>query len=138
MWIAQMLRHESYLFFELLLRGETLEEVAGYLYSVRQTLSRRKEMPAENTQLKQLLKEAGIEDQARVERLTRLVEASRSRSSQRFRYACELANRPPALTWKEFHSIRAKWGSDPRPDTLGGIDRQARGGQGSQRRRLRW
>ncbi|MGB7333009.1 MAG: P-loop NTPase fold protein, partial [Terriglobales bacterium] len=118
MWLAQMLRHESYPFFELLLKGETLEEVAGYLYSVKQKLSRRKEAPAENTQLRQLLQQAGIEDRAQVERLTRLVEASRSRSSRHFRYVCELANRPHALTWKEFRSVRARWESDPRPALL--------------------
>jgi KAP family P-loop domain len=118
MWLAQMLRLESYPFFELLLKGETLEEVAGYMYSVKQTLSSRQKMPAENTQLKQLLEQARIEDRAQAERLTRLVEASRSRSSQHFRYICELANRPHALTWKEFHTIGAKWESDPRPALL--------------------
>jgi len=31
---------------------------------------------------------------------------------------CELANRPHALTWKEFRSIRAKWEADSKPAVL--------------------
>ena len=118
MWFAQMLRNESYPFFELLLQSKNLEEVAGYLYSIKQKLSEKKETKEENKQLKHLLQRAGIEDSALVERLTRLVEASRARSSQHFRYMCELANRPHALTWKEFHSLRAQWESDARPAVL--------------------
>ena len=118
MWLAQMLRHESYPFFELLLKGDTLEEVAGYLYSFKQKFSKQEETQGENKQLERLLQRAGIEEPALTERLTRLVEACRSRSSQHFRYMCELANRPHALTWKEFRSIRAKWQSDARPAVL--------------------
>jgi len=118
MWLAQMLRHESYPFFELLLGGDTLEEVAGYLYSVKQKFSERKEKKDENEQLRKLLQRAGIEGPALTERLTHLVEACRSRSSQHFRYICELANRPHALTWQEFRSIRAKWESDARASVL--------------------
>jgi hypothetical protein len=118
MWLAEMLRHESYPFFELLLRGDTLEEVAGHLYSFKQRFSKQKETQEENKQLNDLLQRAGIEDPALVERLTRLVEACRSRSSQHFRYICELANRPHALTWKEFRSIRVRWQSDARPALL--------------------
>jgi KAP family P-loop domain len=118
LWLAQMLRHESYPFFELLLKGDNLEEVAGYLYSIKEKLSERKGKKEENEQLRHLLEQAGIEDPDLVKRLTRLVEASRSRSSQNFRYMCELANRPHALTWKEFRSIRAKWEAESKPSVL--------------------
>jgi len=118
MWLAQMLRHESYPFFELLLQGDTLEEVAGYLYSFKLKLSKKKEAQEENKRLTDLLEQAGVEDSTLVQRVTRLVEASRARSSQHFRYICELANRPPALTWKEFRSICAKWEADPKSTVL--------------------
>jgi hypothetical protein len=119
MWLAQMLRHESYPFFELLLRGNnTLEEVAGYIHSVRQKLSMQIRAEEENVRLEQLMRRAEIKDAALIERLTRLVEACRSRSSLHFRYMCNLADRPQALTWKEFRSIRAKWEADPKPTVL--------------------
>jgi len=121
MRLAQMLRHESYPFFELLLRGDTLEEVAGHLYSFKQKVSKQKGKQEENNELKDLLRRAGIEDSAQVERLIHLVEASRSRSSQHFRYICELADRPHALTWKEFRSIRTKWEAESKPTVLAGL-----------------
>ncbi len=118
MWLAQMLRHESYPFFEPLLSGNTLEEVAGYLYAFKSRYPNLLEKQERNDPLRDLLGQTGIRDQALIERLTRLVEACRARSSQAFRYMCELANRPHALTWKEFRAIRAKWESDPRPALL--------------------
>ena len=121
MWLAQMLRHESYPFFELLLNGDVLERVAGHLYSLRRKVSGQKEMDDEDKQLKQLLQRASIKDPALIERLTRLVEASRSRSSFHFRYMCELANRPHAVTWKEFRLIRAAWEVDAKPAVLTGL-----------------
>jgi hypothetical protein len=119
MWLAQMLRHESYPFFDLLLKGDdTLEAVAGYLYSFKQKLSKRKKTQEDGKQLEHLLQRAGIRDPVLAERITRLIEACRSRSSQHLRYVCELANRPHALTWKEFRSIRAMWDADARPAVL--------------------
>jgi hypothetical protein len=118
MWLAQMLRHESYPFFELLLQDDTLEEVAGYLYSFKQKLSKKEETQEGDKLLNDLLEKAGIADSVLVQRLTRLVEASRARSSHNFRYICELANRPHALTWKEFRSIRASWEVDSKPTVL--------------------
>ncbi len=118
MWLAQMLRHESYPFFELLLKGDTLEEVAGYLHSVKRKFSKHKETQDENKELELLVQRAGIKEPALAGRVTRVVEACRSRSSQHLRYICELANRPHALTWKEFRLIRATWQSDARPEVL--------------------
>jgi len=62
-----MLRHESYPFFERLLTAATLEEVAGYLYSLKERLSEKKGKKEENEQLKQLLQQADIKDPALVE-----------------------------------------------------------------------
>jgi hypothetical protein len=121
MWLAQMLRHESYPFVDLLLEGKALEEVAGYLYSLKRKLSERDKHDKQddpNEQLKSLFEQGNIKDPLLVKRLTRLIEACRSRSSQHFRYMCELAIRPQALTWKEFRVIRAIWESDPKPSVL--------------------
>ena len=121
MWLAQMLRHESYPFVDLLLESKALEEVAGYLYSLKRKRSERAKEDEPNEQLKTLFEQGNINDPVLLKRLTRLVEACRSRSSQHFRYMCELAIRPQALTWKEFRAIRATWQSDPKPSVLADV-----------------
>jgi hypothetical protein len=121
MWLAQMLRLESYPFFERLLKGDTLDKEAGTLYQLLTAPSRDKlqdEGREKNQSLKQLIKESGVDNPVVVQRLTQLIEATRSRSSLRFRYVCELAVRPHAVTWKEFRSLYATWAADRRAPIL--------------------
>jgi hypothetical protein len=121
MWLAQMLRLESYPFFERLLKGETLDEEAGTLYRLLKSESRTRlggEGADKNQGLRKLISESGVKDAVIVDRLIRLIEAVRSRSSVKFRYICEMSLRPHAITWREFRSFYAAWINDARPETL--------------------
>lgn len=116
MWLAQMIRLESYAFFERLLAGDTLDKEAGIHFQFR--IAREKKGEHRNESLRQTIKEAGVNSPATTERLVQLMEAVRSRSSPSFRYVCELATRPPAVTWKEFHSFYSKWKADRKPSVV--------------------
>jgi len=121
MWLAQMLRLESYPFFERLLKGGTLDKEAGTLYQLLTAPSRNKlqdEGQDKNQSLKQLIKESGVENPEVVQRLIQLIEATRSRSSFKFRYIFELAMRPHAITWKEFRLLYATWATARRASVL--------------------
>ena len=125
MWLAQMLRLESYPFFEHLLKGETLDKETGLSFQI---LKGERKGEERNESLRKLIKAARVEDDATSNRLVHLVEAIRSRSSSSFRYACELAIRPPAVTWKEFRLFHTKWKADPQTSTLlSWIDQHAKG-----------
>ena len=116
MWLAQMIRLESYAFFERLLDGETMEKETGAYYRI---VSARENKGKEKDQrLRELIGESGVKDGVTVERLVKLIEAVRSRSSFRFQYVCELAMRPHAVTWKEFRSFYAVWSTDRQASTL--------------------
>src|SRR5260370_29083138 len=121
MWLAQMLRLESYDFVERLLRGNTLDKEAGSLYQLLKAPSRntlKGEGKEKNESLTDLISESGVKNATTITRLIHLVEAVRSRSSVMFRYACELAMRPHAVTWKEFRLLFASWAADRRASVL--------------------
>ncbi len=121
MWLAQMLRLESYPFFELLLQGDILDKEVGMLYRLLESGSRNKlkdEGAEKNRSLRTLIKKSGVKDSVVEERLVQLVEASRSRSSANFRYICELSVRPHAVTWKEFRQFYANWVADSTPEMI--------------------
>ena len=123
MWLAQMLRLESYSFFEKLLRGRTLDQEVGALYQLFGERSRNKLQEKEvdkNKGLRLLIQQSGVKSPVVIERLLHLIEAARSRSTARFRYMCELAIRPHAVTWKEFRHLFATWGADRRLSILSG------------------
>jgi hypothetical protein len=111
-WLAQMLRSESYSFFERLLTGDTLEKEIGQGYQWTKALAQKKlgdEGKDTNDVLKGLMRDVGVDHAPTVARLIQLVEAARARSSHQFRYACELAIRPHAVTWKEFQTLLDEW-----------------------------
>jgi KAP-like P-loop domain-containing protein len=122
MWLAQMVRLESHSFFELLLTTDALDKETGLGYAFRQEMRRRhqdnNEEEEENQSLKELLKRAGVDDPATESRIIQLMEAVRTRASISFRYSCELAERPHAVTWKEFDLLQKIWQLDPNPKTL--------------------
>lgn len=118
MWLAQMLRLESHAFFDALLAPSVLEKETGMGYAFSKERSRGRmgseNEDDENQSLNQLIKEADIDDPELTKRIIRLMEAIRSRASLMFRYSCELAVRPPAVTWKEFRSFQQVWAKDRR------------------------
>ncbi len=118
-WIAQMLRLESYPFFERLLMGNTLDTETGPLSQAIQRRSRSsRDDVDEYKTVKALMQEVGVRDPQLEKRLIQLIGAARSRTSIRFRYMCELALRPHAVTWKEFRLLYEKWRLDRRPSVL--------------------
>lgn len=121
MWLAQMLRLESHSFFELLLTTDALDKETGLGYAFRQEIRRGhqdNEEEQENQSLKELFERAGIDDSATESRIIQLMEAVRTRASLSFRYSCELAERPHAVTWKEFDLLQKTWQLGPNPKTL--------------------
>jgi hypothetical protein len=112
MWLAQMLRLESPAFVDRLLKDDTLDKEVGSLYRLFKTRSTNGlgvEGQEQDDSLVELIKESGVENPLVVRRLTQLVRATRSRASHMFRYVCELAVRPPAVTWKEFSLVFNSW-----------------------------
>ncbi|MGC1414342.1 MAG: P-loop NTPase fold protein [Candidatus Acidiferrum sp.] len=130
MWLAQMLKLESNAFFERLLIGNTLEKEVGTIYKVlRHSSDRRrdKEQGSDDDTIKQLMKDAGVEDPRTKERLTSLIIAIRARASTKFEYICGLAMRPHAVTWKEFRSFFFAWQIERKDSTIKRwIERHAR------------
>jgi KAP family P-loop domain len=122
MWLAMMLRLESYPFFERLLVGTTLED-EGTFYEVRARFSRRMGTDNEkesdkNEGIARLVRDAGVNNPVTEERLIRLVKAIRARASFKFRYMSEMTLRPHAVTWKEFRLLFAAWVDDRRASVL--------------------
>jgi hypothetical protein len=121
MWLAQMLRLESHAFVEKLLAGDALDREAGTLYRLLKAPSRNRleaEGQKKNESLTQLISDSGVDNSAAVNRLVKLMEAVRSRSSYMFRYCCEMAIRPHAVTCKEFRLLFSSWTGDRRASLL--------------------
>ncbi|MGB8476228.1 MAG: P-loop NTPase fold protein, partial [Candidatus Acidiferrum sp.] len=115
MWLAQMLRHESYPFFEQLLTGDKLDKEVGTLYRLLKGGSRNKidGIDQEKDQvIGKLIEESGVKNPRTIGRILRRVDAARSRATPMFRYACEMAIRPHAVTWKEFEALVSRWSRD--------------------------
>lgn len=121
MWLAQMLKLESYSFYELLLSANHLEDEVGQSYRIQQSMSRHSidsgnEDKRKN--LRDLFKDADITDPLLTKRLIQLIEACRARASNKFVYICQMAMHPHAVTWKEFHQCFAFWVVDRSAVTL--------------------
>jgi hypothetical protein len=119
-WLAQMLRLESYAFFECLLMNDTLDREVGGLYRLLKEPNRDRSgnEDEKDRPLKNLILKVGVKDPATVQRIVQLIEAARARASLRFRYACELAASPHIITWKEFRSLEGTWMKTRHASTL--------------------
>jgi hypothetical protein len=60
-------------------------------------------------ELKKLLDESGVTNQGTTARILKLIDAARARATLMFRYVCEMAIRPHAMTWKEFETLFSRW-----------------------------
>jgi KAP family P-loop domain len=118
-WLAQMLRLESHRFLDRLLKGNTLDaEISLHeLHAKRHSRNKSNDEDG-NASLRGLLSELGIEEPDLIFRIRQLVVAARARASMRFRYMCELALRPHAVTWKEFRLLNEAWQADRQPALL--------------------
>jgi hypothetical protein len=121
-WLAQLIRDESYPFFEKLLEGDALEKEIGVRFHFSQSSSRiglKDKTEDKNAGVKRIIEAVGIKDDALSARLIHLVEGVRSRSSAlQLRYNWELTRRPHAITWKEFGGLMERWRAESREATI--------------------
>ena len=120
-WLAEMVRQESYPFFMRLLDGGALESLVGIGYKIRKSERRRKGEDNENNDdadIKKVIDEVGGINEKQSERLIELVNATRMLSGLHLEYNWKFALRPEAITWKEFHELLALWKEAPAPETI--------------------
>lgn len=120
-WLAEMVRQESYPFFMRLLEGDTLDNLVGIGYKLKKDGPKRKlggGVEFDNTDIEKLISEVGGINDQQAERLTQLINATRTLASFHILYNWRFALRPEALTWKEFQALLARWKERQLPDTL--------------------
>ena len=69
-------------------------------------------------ELNKLIADSEVEGVEKLARIRRLINAARARATPLFRYVCEMAIRPHAVTWKEFEILFSEWRADQRPEVL--------------------
>jgi energy-coupling factor transporter ATP-binding protein EcfA2 len=120
-WLAEMVRQESYPFFMRLLDGGALESLIGIGYKIRKSERHRKGEDNEkndDADIKKVIDEVGGINDKQSERLIELVNATRTLSGLHLEYNWKFALRPEAITWKEFHELLALWKKAPAPETI--------------------
>lgn len=118
-WLAEMIRQESYPFFMRLLDGGDLDLLIGMGYTIRRSERRRKgEDTEDNSDIRKVINEVGGIDEEQAERIIALVIATRSLAGLQLQYSFKFALRPEAITWKEFFQLLAQWKGTPVPDTI--------------------
>jgi hypothetical protein len=117
-WLAQMIRQESYSFFVRLLDEKTLEKLAGYEYRFNKSSNKSREESVDNTDIEKLIEEIGGINRAQAERLIQLVTATRTLGGYSLRYNWKFAHHPEAITWQEFHELEALWNKHRTPKDL--------------------
>jgi len=118
-WLAEMIRQESYEFFMRLLDGGELEPLMGIAYKIRRSERRKKgEDKDDNTDIKKLIDDVGGINEQQTERLIELVNATRNLAGFHLEYNFKFALRPEATTWKEFYELLAQWKEAPHPETI--------------------
>lgn len=117
-WLAEMVRQESYPFFLRLLEGKTLDDLAGIGYQVNAQSSRRSAsaQSSGDSEIENLIKEVG--ETSKGDRLIELIKATRSVAGMHLLYNWKFSFRPEPITWKEFESIVALWSRDQRPEVI--------------------
>jgi hypothetical protein len=118
-WLAEMIRQESYEFFMRLLDGGELESLIGIAYKIRRSERRKKgEDKDDNADIKKVIDEVGGINEQQIERLIELVNATRNLAGFHLEYNFKFALRPEAITWKEFYELLAQWKDAPHPETI--------------------
>ncbi len=119
-WLAEMIRQESYPFFMRLLDGGALESLMGIGYQIRRSERRRKgndDETNDNAAIKKVIDEVGGINEKQADRLIELVNATRTLAGFHLQYSFKFALRPEAITWKEFYELLAQWKEAPVPET---------------------
>ena len=120
-WLAEMIRQESYPFFMRLLDGDVLESLIGIGYKFQRSERRTKgedNKTDDNADIRKVIDEiAGINEQ-QAARLIELVNATRTLAGLYLQYNFKFALRPESVTWKEFYELLARWKEAPVPETI--------------------
>ena len=120
-WLAEMVRQESYPLFIRLLESGALDNLAGIGYRLKNSDSGRRsnsQQSANNADIEAFINEAGSVSPKQMERLIELINATRAIAGMRLFYNWKFAWRPEALTWKEFSALLEKWRLDRLPQTI--------------------
>jgi hypothetical protein len=119
-WLAEMVRQESYAFFLRLLEGETLSDLAGIGYQINAHGSRRRgtQDSPDDSDIERLIKEVSGISKNQAGRLRDLIKATRSTAGMNLLYNWKFSFRPEPITWKEFEGVVAAWSSDRRPEVI--------------------
>lgn len=118
-WLAEMIRQESYEFFIRLLDGGQLESLIGIVYKIRRSERRKKgEDKDDNADIKKVIDEIGGINEQQTERLIELVNATRNLAGFHLQYNFKFALRPETITWKEFYELLAQWKEAPHPEMI--------------------
>jgi hypothetical protein len=121
-WLAQMVRQESYPFFMRLLDADTLDSLIGIGYKLRNSEHRRRSKDNEvndNADIRKVIvAEVGGINEKQAERLIELVNATRQLAGFHLAYNWKFALRPEAITWKEFDELLAQWNAAPVSETI--------------------
>lgn len=119
-WLAEMIRQESFAFFIRLLDGGALESLIGVGYQVRH-LDRRikgKDDQTEDVDIKEVAREVGGINEKQTARLIELIKAARTLGGSHLEYNFKFALRPEAITWKEFDELLTAWKESSTADTI--------------------
>ena len=111
-WLAEMIRQESYPFFMRLVDGDDLDSLVGIGHRVRRTQRQRKDeddQTSDNADIKKVTHEVGVTDERQTARLIELVNATRALGGFNLLYNFKFALRPEAITWREFDELVAEW-----------------------------
>ncbi len=120
-WLAEMIRQESYPFFLRLLDGGALEALTGIGYQLLQIERRRKGEESktnDKADIRKIIDEVGGINGKQAERLIALVNATRTLAGFQLQYNFRFALRPETITWKEFHGLSAQWRKASVPETI--------------------
>jgi hypothetical protein len=122
-WLAQMIRQESYPFFMRLLDGSTFESLIGTGYTQRQGargVNNEDNQSVENAAIRKLTQDVGGLSERQAARLVELLKATRALGGFNLLYNFRFALRPESITWKEFQVLLAEWNDAPVAETISG------------------
>jgi hypothetical protein len=111
-WLAQLIRLESYEFFDRLLQCD-LYRMIGQGYRITTELQKRSgKVDSDNKEITDILDGAGVSQDSQRKRILTLLAATRQLASFAVQYNFRFAGTPDAVTWREFRELCKSWRLD--------------------------
>ncbi|MFP5231159.1 MAG: P-loop NTPase fold protein, partial [Acidobacteriota bacterium] len=118
-WLAEMIRQESYEFFVRLLDGGRITSLLGIGYRIRNSdRTKKDEDKNADVEIKKIIEEVGEISEKKAERLMELVNATRELAGFQMEHSFKFALRPEIITWKELNELIGLWKNKPIPETI--------------------